>query len=91
MFFSFITALHLRYEDSLRLEDEKRTLLYFHPKGMLLGDYCQLMTFFLFFFLFLIFRDRVSLCSSGCSGTHSVDPAGLKLKRDLPPPPKCQD
>jgi hypothetical protein len=32
-------------------------------------------------FLFLFFRDRVSLCSPGCPGTHSVDQAGL---RNLP-------
>jgi hypothetical protein len=30
--------------------------------------------------LFLFFRDRVSLCSSGCPGTHSVDQAGLELR-----------
>jgi hypothetical protein len=35
----------------------------------------------LFFFFFL--RDRVSLCSPGCPGTHSVDQAGLEL-RNLP-------
>jgi hypothetical protein len=35
----------------------------------------------LFFFWF--FRDRVSLYSLGCPGTHSVDQAGLKL-RNLP-------
>jgi hypothetical protein len=29
------------------------------------------------------FRDRVSLCSPGCPGTHSVDQAGLEL-RNLP-------
>jgi hypothetical protein len=28
----------------------------------------------------LVFRDRVSLCSPGCSGTHFVDQAGLKLR-----------
>jgi hypothetical protein len=31
----------------------------------------------------LVFRDRVSLCSPGCPGTHSVDQAGLEL-RNLP-------
>jgi hypothetical protein len=31
----------------------------------------------------LFFRDRVSLCSPGCPGTHSVDQAGLKF-RNLP-------
>jgi hypothetical protein len=35
------------------------------------------------FFLFLVFRDRVSLCSLGCPGTHFVDQAGLTL-RNLP-------
>jgi hypothetical protein len=28
----------------------------------------------------LVFRDRVSLCSPGCPGTHSVDQAGLGLR-----------
>jgi hypothetical protein len=32
-------------------------------------------------FVFLVFRDRVSLCSPGCPGTHSVDKAGLELKK----------
>jgi hypothetical protein len=36
-------------------------------------------------FIFLFFRDRVSLCSPGCPGTHSVDQAGLKLRN----PPAC--
>jgi hypothetical protein len=36
--------------------------------------------FFFFFFFFLVFRDRVSLYSPGCSGTHSVDQAGLELR-----------
>jgi hypothetical protein len=30
--------------------------------------------------VFGFFRDRVSLCSPGCPGTHSVDQAGLKLR-----------
>ena len=29
---------------------------------------------------FLVFRDRVSLCSPGCPGTHFVDQAGLELR-----------
>jgi hypothetical protein len=32
------------------------------------------------FFWFLVFQDRVSLCSLGCPGTHSVDQAGLQLR-----------
>jgi hypothetical protein len=40
--------------------------------------------FYLFIYLFILFfRDRVSLCSPGCPGTHSVDQAGLEL-RNLP-------
>ena len=35
------------------------------------------------FFLSLVFRDRVSLYSTGCPGTHSVHQAGLEL-RNLP-------
>jgi hypothetical protein len=36
------------------------------------------------------FQDRVSLCSPGCPGTHSVDQAGLKLTEILLPlPPEC--
>jgi hypothetical protein len=31
----------------------------------------------------LVFRDKVSLCNPDCTGTHSVDQAGLKL-RNLP-------
>jgi hypothetical protein len=31
----------------------------------------------------VVVEDRVSLCSPGCPGTHSVDQAGLEL-RDLP-------
>jgi hypothetical protein len=38
----------------------------------------------LFVCLFVcLFRDRVSLYSPGCPGTHSVDQAGLEL-RNLP-------
>jgi hypothetical protein len=32
---------------------------------------------------FFFFPRQVSLCSSGCPGTHSVDQAGLEL-RNLP-------
>jgi hypothetical protein len=33
-----------------------------------------------FFFFFLVFRDRVSLCSPGCPGSYFVDQAGLELR-----------
>jgi hypothetical protein len=36
--------------------------------------------FYLLLLLFWFFRDRVSLYSPGCPGTHSVDQAGLKIR-----------
>jgi hypothetical protein len=40
-----------------------------------------LFCFVLFVFIFVFFfQDRVSLYSPGCSGTHSVDQAGLALR-----------
>jgi len=36
--------------------------------------------FVCFLVLVLVFRDKVSLCSPGCPGTHSVDQAGLELR-----------
>ena len=41
-------------------------------------------------FVVVVFRDRVSLCSLGCPGTHSVDQAGLEL-RNQSLPLKCWD
>jgi hypothetical protein len=32
----------------------------------------------------LVFRDRISLYSPGCSGTHFVDQAGIELRNPLP-------
>ena len=39
----------------------------------------------LFCVCLFVFRDRVSLYSPGCPGTHSVDQAGLELRN----PPAC--
>jgi hypothetical protein len=44
--------------------------------------YCLFVLFCFVLFCF-VFRDRVSLCSPGCPGTHFVDQAGLEL-RNLP-------
>jgi hypothetical protein len=50
----------------------------------MLVDECILFWFVcLFVFVLFVFQDRVSLCSPGCPGTHSVDQAGLDL-RNLP-------
>jgi hypothetical protein len=38
---------------------------------------------FCFVLFCFVFQDRVSLCSPGCPGTHSVDQVGLEL-RNLP-------
>jgi hypothetical protein len=38
---------------------------------------------FVFVVVVFVFRDRVSLYSPGCPGTHFVEQAGLKL-RNLP-------
>jgi hypothetical protein len=42
-------------------------------------DSYSVFIFCLFVFVF-VFRDRVSLYSPGCPGTHSVDQAGLELR-----------
>jgi hypothetical protein len=49
----------------------------FNPWGHLAG-FKQHLFYFVCFFLF--FRDRISLCSPDCPGTHSVDQAGLELR-----------
>jgi hypothetical protein len=36
--------------------------------------------YFLFYYFLFVCRDRVSLYSSGCPGTNSVDQAGLELR-----------
>jgi hypothetical protein len=44
---------------------------------------CMYVCIYLFIYLFiylLVFRDRVSLYSPGCPGTHFVDQVGLKLR-----------
>jgi hypothetical protein len=41
------------------------------PYQLIFGFFCC--------FVF-VFRDRVSLCSPGCPGTHFVDQAGLELR-----------
>jgi hypothetical protein len=45
-----------------------------------LSLYHSVCSCFLFVCLFFVFQDRVSLCSPGCPGTHSVDQAGLELR-----------
>ena len=40
----------------------------------------KLFLLLLFVSFCFVFRDRVSLCSPGCPGTHSVDQADLELR-----------
>jgi hypothetical protein len=55
--------------------------LHIEAGSIISGSYCimPIGTLF-FFFFFLVFRDRVSLCSPGCPGTYFVDQAGLELR-----------
>jgi hypothetical protein len=52
-------------------QTDRQTCFFFSVPSMTFG------------WLVLVFRDRVSLCSPGCPGTHSVDQAVLEL-RDWP-------
>jgi hypothetical protein len=65
------------YLDSTEMFVNKKSVISFFV-GWLVGFGFDFVFVFCFFF-----RDRVSLCSLGCPGIHSVDQAGLKL-RNLP-------
>jgi hypothetical protein len=43
-----------------------------------MADVCLSLSMVIFFFFFS--QDRVSLCSPGCPGTHSVDQTDLELR-----------
>jgi hypothetical protein len=55
-------------------------VLLFHSSVTLFLLLGKKLVLFLFVCLFVCFQDRVSLCSPGCPGTHSVDQAGLELR-----------
>ena len=66
------------------------TSLYFHQQQVCV--HYSTPTPALVIYLFGVVPDRVSLCSPGCPGTHSVDQAGLELTEIcLPPCPECWD
>jgi hypothetical protein len=44
------------------------------------GSFVCLFVSLFYLFSYFVFRDRVSLYSLGCPGTHFVDQAGLKLR-----------
>jgi hypothetical protein len=72
-------------EDSYRILINKRINLFFKKNFQklltFLFFFCLFVCFLFFWFVsFCFFRDRVSLCSPGCPGTHSVDQAGLERR-----------
>jgi hypothetical protein len=54
-----------------------------HYEYILLIMFCPYKSICFFFNLFVIFLNRISLCSPGCPGTHCVDQAVLEF-RNLP-------
>jgi hypothetical protein len=52
----------------------KKRIVFWEAKGQILS------CLFVCLFVCLFFQDRISLCSPGCPGTHSVDQAGLELR-----------
>jgi hypothetical protein len=64
------SILHLTY-----VKHSDKSVLGSHGTVSCLDNISLRQTFF-----FLVFRDRVSLCSPGCPGTHFVDQAGLELR-----------
>jgi hypothetical protein len=78
-------ALHQGKKGERKKEDRPRTLSGSPSHCIIHSDTAFLFFFFFFFifFIFYFFRDRVSLYSPGCPGTHFVDQVGLEL-RNLP-------
>ena len=50
------------------------------PYSLQSGSFMSVAIYLFIYLFILVFRDRVSLCSPGCPGTHSVDQAGLELR-----------
>jgi hypothetical protein len=61
----------------------KDVYLFFSPLHFSLEQIRMFSFYFIFCLFVLFFRDRVSLCSPGRPGTHSVDQAGFEF-RNLP-------
>jgi hypothetical protein len=59
---------------------EHRTVLHLKERTRVKTYTYLFFCLFVLGFGFLVFQDRVSLCSPGCPGTHSVDQAGLELR-----------
>jgi hypothetical protein len=74
---SICFAFCLEFDKTPRLIFQIHFQVGFPPPS---GFWCPYFLLFFFGFFFLVFRDRVPLCSPGCPGTHSVDQAGLELR-----------
>jgi hypothetical protein len=72
-----------QYIDQARLASNSQISFCFcFPSASIRGLplHCWPVVFLVFLFVFVFFRDRVSLYSPGCPGTHFVDQAGLELR-----------
>jgi hypothetical protein len=63
-----------------QLEVTKPNISLIQVSDLLYSNWLRLWMSVIFFFLFLFFRDKVSLCSPGSPETHFVDQAGLELR-----------
>ena len=63
-----------------QLEVTKPNISLIQVSDLLYSNWLRLWMSVIFFFFFLFFRDKVSLCSPGCPETHFVDQAGLELR-----------
>ena len=89
LYFCYMQFVHL-FNDFLYSDFKAPVLRIRLFRGCFLPQFAQsaliskssfLLLHSLFFFcLFFVFRDRVSLNSPGCPGTHFVDQAGLELR-----------
>jgi hypothetical protein len=69
-----------RMEWSVLLESCSSFCENLHTLIPLNSEFCGFFVFWVFFGGGGCFQDRVSLCSPGCPGTHSVDQAGPELR-----------
>jgi hypothetical protein len=57
------------------------TYIYKHTHTCIHTHICVCIYIYVIYYIYIVFWDRVSQCNSpGCSGTHFVDQAGLKLR-----------
>jgi hypothetical protein len=73
-----MSQFYVVFQEILYMKKDKPISINQFPKASItLQLFCFLFCFVLFLFCF---QDKVSLCSPGCPGTHTVDQAGLELR-----------